>query len=958
MVPAMTTAARMTRCPRPFDRERGAEARAHVPGLTGELAALVEGAGGCSPYLCDLLAKEAAWIAPALDDPEAAFDSLLAGLGQGRDHGEDPAVALRVAKRRVALLTGLCDLGGIWDLPGVTGRLSDFAGRATDVAIRAALAHEMRRGKLPGFGEDRRGEDAGMVAMAMGKMGAGELNYSSDIDLIVLFDEDRFERDDFADARAALIRATRRMTAMLSDMTGEGYVFRTDLRLRPDPSVTPVCLGMEAAERYYESLGRTWERAAWIKARPCAGDLEGGARFVETMRPFVWRRHLDFASIEDAHDMRLKIRDAKGLHGGREGGIPLAGHDMKQGAGGIRAIEFFTQFHQLVAGGRDPSLRQRATVEALAALAGKGWIPEATAEALSRHYAAHREVEHRVQMIRDAQTHALPKEAEGFDRLAAMMDTDAGSLRRDIAARLEEVCALTDGFFDPEARGEGGTAAAPAAEEESAAAAPAADPALIARWEGYPALRTARARRIFDRLKPTILARLAEASKPDEALQAFDGFLAGLPAGVQIFSLFDANPQLVDLIVDIAATSPDLARHLARNASVFDAVIGGGFFADWPETAALVADLEARLAREADYEARLDAARRWQREWHFRIGVHHLRGLIDADTAGREYADLAETVLRVLFPVVTDEFARRHGPPPGRGAVALGMGSLGAGRLNARSDLDLIVVYDADGVESSEGRKPLPARTWYARLTQALVTALSAPMSEGRLYEVDMRLRPSGNQGPVATSIQAWRDYQAEKAWAWEHLALTRARVVAGTGGASEDLAGDVADFRAELLGRGRDAGPVLAEVAAMRARIAGAKAPAGPWEVKIGPGRNQEIELLAQAGAVIAGRASGWIGAGLSAAVEEGWLDPEGRETLLEAWTLGWRIGQVAKLLSDRPLDPDEIGAGGRAMLLRETGAPDIATLASRLEATRAAAADVIDRVLAPHEKDGTGDG
>ncbi|MBC7143519.1 MAG: glutamine-synthetase adenylyltransferase, partial [Rhodobacteraceae bacterium] len=356
-------------------------------------------------------------------------------------------------------------------------------------------------------------------------------------------------------------------------------------------------------------------------------------------------------------------------------------------------------------------------------------------------------------------------------------------------------------------------------------------------------LRSERAVAIFKRVQPEILTRLDRAANPSEALRQFDGFLAGLPAGVQLFSLFEANPQLVDLIVDICATAPGLAAYLSRNAAVLDAVIGGDFFAPWPGVEALTTLLAERLAAAPDYEARLTAARIWAREWHFRIGVHHLRGLIDASVAGREYADLAGAVLAALWPVVVAEFAAKHGAPPGRGAVVLGMGSLGAERLNAASDLDLIVIYDAAGVEASEGKRPLAARAYYARLTQALVTALSAPMAEGRLYEVDMRLRPSGRQGPVATSVQSFRDYQMTEAWTWEHLALTRARPVAGEAAVAEEVE---AIRRAVLAGKGGGAA-ILPDLAEMRARIFAAKAPDGAWEAKIGPGRLQDIELLAQ---------------------------------------------------------------------------------------------------------------
>ncbi|OWU85324.1 glutamate-ammonia-ligase adenylyltransferase [Oceanicola sp. 22II-s10i] len=933
----MTFASRMTRCPRPFDPDRGAEAVEAVPGLESPVADLIRGTGGCSPYLGGLIAKERDWLPGALDDPEGAFDAVIAGLGEVTP--DKLASALRQAKRRVALLTGLADLAGVWALEGATERLTEFADRATDLAMKAALGAEVKRGKLPGMTEDDVATGAGMVAFAMGKMGAGELNYSSDIDLIVLFDDGRFDPDAFMEARPAYIRATRKWAAMLSDITAEGYVFRTDLRLRPDPSVTPVCMGMEAAERYYESLGRTWERAAWIKARPCAGDLAAGERFLGEMRPFVWRRHLDFAAIQDAHDMRLKIRDHKGLHGG----VDLPGFDMKQGAGGIRAIEFFAQFHQIVAGGRDPDLRVRGTVPALALLAEKDWIPKDLAEKLTSAYRAHREVEHRVQMVNDAQTHALPQNDAGFARLAAFMDRDEGELKAEIRTRLEEVCADTDGFF--EARG--------LSKKRDAAPEVEFDSKILDRWRGYPALRSSRAQGIFERLKPEILSRLAASARPEEALSAFDGFLSGLPAGVQLFSLFEANPHLIDLLVDIVGTAPELALYLSRNASVFDAVIGGGFFAEWPGLGVLTEDLQGVLAHEQDYEKKLDAARRWQKDWHFRIGVHHLRGLIDARAAGVEYAELAEAVLRGVLPVVATEFARKHGDLPGRGAVVLGMGSLGAGRLNARSDLDLIVIYDAGDVEQSDGRRPLPARTYYARLTQALVTALTAPMAEGRLYEVDMRLRPSGNQGPVATSWPAFHSYQSEQAWVWEHLALTRARIVAEAGAEGVALGQDVTAFRDDLQARGRDRDEVLSAVAEMRARIAKAGRSPDAWEVKTGPGRNQEIELMAQAGAIIGGVPSGPMVTGLDGAVRDGWLTAEGRDDMVAAYELCWQLGQVAKLLSDRPLDPDAIGAGGRAMLLRETGVDDISALEEKYFSTTARAAEAIDAALAPYAKE-----
>ncbi|VAW03525.1 Glutamate-ammonia-ligase adenylyltransferase [hydrothermal vent metagenome] len=927
----MDFASRITRSPRAYDIEQGAELRALFPGLGKDLINLLEATAGCSPYLKSLAEKESVWLIPAFDDPEAAMQAEFASLaGVAADQ---LGSALRQAKRRVALLAGLADLAGVWPLETVTGTLTEFADLAVDLAMKAMISTEIRRGKLPGMTKGDVAGAAGMVALAMGKMGAGELNYSSDIDLICLFDETRFSKDDYLDARAAFVRATRRMAALLNDRTAEGYVFRTDLRLRPDPAVTPVCMAMAGAGHYYESLGRTWERAAYIKARPAAGDLAAGQKFLDVLKPFVWRRHLDFAAIEDAHNMRLRIREHKGL-----GGLTLPGHNLKLGRGGIREIEFFTQTRQIIAGGRDADLRLRGTVPALAKLTEKGWVPEAAATLLTGHYRFHREVEHRLQMLRDAQTHILPATKDEFDRLACFMGRDTDALKAELQSRLEEVDEIIEGFFCP-------SGADPAPEADTGL-----DEDIIARWPSYPALRSSRAVAIFKRLRPDILAQLAATAHPNEALLAFDGFLAGLPAGVQVFSLFEANPQLVELLVDIAGTVPELAGYLAQNSSVFDAVIVGDFFAPWPGRATLEQELAARLQAEADYERKLGAARRWHKDWHFRVGVHHLRGLINANKAGAHYADLAAAVISALWPEVAAHFAAKHGDMPGRGAVVLGMGSLGAARLNARSDLDLIVIYDADGVEASDGRRPLASRMYYARLTQAMITALTVPMAEGRLYEVDMRLRPSGSKGPVATSWEAFCSYHENDAWLWEHLALTRARVICG----DRALADQVEAFRVELLSDKGAPQKVLPEVAEMRARIATAKPPDGPWDSKLGRGRLFDVELLSQAAALMAGTRARDVVSGLAAGVVIGWYDAAERDALGRAYGLCWQLLQAAKLLSDKPLKSEMIGDGGQSFVLRESGFETLEALQQALEAATNKAGDIIDRALAaPPERD-----
>ncbi|MGP9804557.1 [protein-PII] uridylyltransferase family protein [Paracoccus sp. NSM] len=923
----MSFAERITRTPIALEPARGAEAVQALGLPPGPLAELIAGAAGSSPYLAGLIRHEGDWLPEALDHDDvvaretAGFEDLAP---------DDLGIALRRAKRRVALMTALADLGGVWPLEQVTGALSDLADRAVDLALRAHVAAEARRGKLPETASDA----GGIFALAMGKGGARELNYSSDIDLIVLFDETAYAPDQQMEARAALIRATRKMAATLSDVTAHGYVFRTDLRLRPDASVTPVCISTAAALAYYEAEGRTWERAAFIKARAAAGNIAAGERFLRELRPFVWRKHLDFAAIQDAHDMRLRIRDHKGL-GGR---LDVPGHNMKLGQGGIREIEFFTQTRQLIAGGRDPSLRLRDTVGGLRALAARGWVPSDVAEELIAHYREHRDIEHRIQMVNDAQTHSLPRDPQGLAVIAALSsegDADAWSAR--LHQRLSRVHQLTEDFFAP---GEG-AASAPDLSDEARA--------IIARWQGYPALRSERAQQIFRRIEPQLLSRMAASGHPTEALARFDSFLSRLPAGVQLFSLFEANPQLIELIVDICGTAPALAGYLARHPAVLDGVLAGSFFAPWPGAEGLARDLSSVLAAtlrapQGGYERALDAARRWAHEWHFRIGVHHLRGLIDADEAAVQYADLADASVAALFPVTGEDFARRHGPPPGRGAVVLGMGSLGARALNAGSDLDLIVIYDAAGVEGSEGLRPLAARPYYARLTQAMITALSAPTAEGRLYEVDMRLRPSGRQGPVATAIQSFENYQMTEAWTWEHLALTRARVVARTGADADALAAAVETLRMRVLTtRGGDA-RVMPDLAEMRARIFAARQPDGPWEAKVGPGRLQDIDLLAQACALRAGQPVRATLAQLRAGQRAGLLAVDAAGRLASIWRALWRLHASGRLLTDRALDMEAIGRGGQSFLLRETGAADLAALQASLDSHSTEAQGLID--------------
>ena len=922
----MYTLENVTAGPIPYNEIRGAEARAMFDGLPENLTDLIEGTAGCSPYLDLLMRREADWLRGIVGgDLDAVFAEILNDISG--DSFQALSDNLRTAKRRGALLAGLADLGGLWSLDQVTGSLTDLADRAVQVSLDHLVKAEIARGKLPGCTGDNA---AGMVVLAMGKMGARELNYSSDIDLIVLFDETRHDPEDYGEVRASFIRITQRMVKLLSAVTGGGYVFRTDLRLRPDPSSTPVCMAMEPAERYYESLGRTWERAAFIKARPCAGAIDAGWAFLDRLKPFIWRKYLDFAAIQDAHDMRLRIREHKGLHGA----VLVPGHNMKLGRGGIREIEFFTQTRQIISGGRDNEIRQRETLKALKALVNNGWVEADIASYLNDAYVAHRTLEHRLQMLEDAQTHVIPESLERRERLAAFCGTtDLTSFEAEITERLQKVHDLTEKFFA------GDDVATEAPEFER----PDFVEGVVEKWTTLPSMRSERASQIFARLKPEILSRLADSTSPEEALIQFDAFLSGLPAGVQLFSLFEANPPLLDLLIDICATAPQLARYLGRNSKVFDAVVSSDFFDSLPEFNCLNAELKAEIETAEDYEDTLDITRRWVKEKQFSIGVHLLRQISTADEAAIAYSDVAEACLANLFPAVCQNFSRRYGSPPGKGAAVIAMGKLGSREMSATSDLDLIMVYDAQGAENSEGDRPLAVSTYFARLTQAVLSALTVPTSEGALYEVDMRLRPSGRMGPVATSINAFKEYQMNEAWTWEHLALSRARVVAGR----EDLERDVRNAMRAALRQPHDRAKVIGDVQEMRAKLAEEKAD-NPWEMKHGAGWLMDIELVLQTGAVLYGITGVERPADmLPELVTAGWITGEQAGAISAALKLFTSIQQVARLAVDGPIDPQSAGRGFRDLLVKVAKVDDIAALEVSLRDTANAMAVIIDEVL-----------
>ena len=898
---------------------------------------------GNSPFLTESLLADLPFAAELFTQgPQASLadtrEKLNSDVAEAAAASAFPArlmTVLRQARRRAALSIAVGDLLAVWPESEGVKHLSDFADLAVDLAATALVDRAARSGRLPvAEGGIRR---SGWIILALGKHGGRELNYSSDIDLVILYDAER-TGGSARDLHPVYVRLTQDLVKLMQERTADGYVCRMDLRLRPDPSSTPVALSVEAAETYYESMGQNWERAAFIKARPIAGDIEAGHAFLRRLQPFIWRRNLDFASIQDIHSIKRQIQSHRG--GAR---IDLNGHNLKLGRGGIREIEFFAQTQQLIWGGREPALRVPDTISALKALEAAGRIDHETVEAMTRDYWFLRTAEHRIQMINDNQTHSLPDNPADRARLSGFLGYDQpADFDRELVAVLNDVAERYADLFEdqPSLSGPGnlvftGTEPDPGTvatlqglgfdDAEGAVA-------IIQRWHRgrYHATRSERARQLLTELMPMLIQKMSETPDPGEALRRLDRFLGQLPAGVQFFSLLCAHPELLDLIAEIMGTAPELAETLGRRPSLFDAVLDQSFF-DPPEDRATLQDqLNEALAEARDVEDVLDIVRRFAHDHRFRLGVQILRHLLPSRASGPALADLAEAVIAALLPAVSDAFAERHGRVPGGGVAVLALGRLGSRQMSFASDLDLILIYDAPAdAKQSDGPQPLGVGAYFTRLCQRLLTALTALTAEGRLYEVDMRLRPSGRKGPLATHLDSFRLYHAESAWTWERMALTRARIVAGP----PDLAAAITETVRQTLTTPRDRTELMQEVADMRRRIAAEHGETAPWRVKYRAGGLIDIEFIAQAlmlkhapeePRVLAAN----MREALDRLAEHGALPPEARDDLQQALDLWRGIQDFLRVTVGDDFDEAKAPAGLKSALAKTGGAVDFAAL------------------------------
>lgn len=921
---------------------------------------LLAGLAQASPHLWDLTCADPDRLIGLLDaDPDLRLKAIIAqATGEIVTDDDGMMRRLRRMKSEAALLIALADIGGAWPVTRVIAALTELADAAVAAAVRHLLADAASRGRYQPADPVRPEVGSGYIVLAMGKMGSGELNYSSDIDLIVFYDAGAATLAAGVEPSPFYVRLTQRLVKLLQERTADGYVFRTDLRLRPDPGSTQIAISTAAALDYYESVGQNWERAALIKARPCAGDIAAGEALLRSLSPFIWRKYLDFAAVADIHAMKRQIHAYRG-----HDEIAVEGHNIKLGRGGIREIEFFVQTQQLVAGGRHPELRGRRTLDVLGTLAEGEWIVPQARDDLSIAYCFLRSVEHRLQMVADEQTHVLPGDRAGLERFAHFLgfpgrDAFADTLLPHLRNVQRHYATLFESAPAEEAKQRGLSFPLDADDHDTldklagmGFKQPLEVSALVRSWlaGSHRSLRGSAAREQLAGLVPMLVPHFARSANPNGAILAFDRFLGALQATGRLLSLLRQNPDLISLFALVLGTAPRLADSLAQFPEVMDAVIDPSFFGALPEEAELAAGLHRSLQQAGSYEDFLDRIRIFAQEHMFLVGTRILSGTVSAEQAGEAFARLADALIRSLHRAIDQEFVKLYGRVRGQDTAILALGKLGGREMTATSDLDLIVVYDFDADQpESDGPRKLYGAQYFTRWTQRLINALTAQTNYGVLYQVDMRLRPSGRAGPLATQIDGFASYQEREAWTWEHLALTRARVVS----ASPTFAARIEEVIRAVLTRPREARAIAGDVVEMRRAIAHEKGDDNRWDIKYAAGGLIDVEFIAQYLQLVhAAAVPEILDTSPARVLDKAWrlgvLATEDAEVLRPAVRLYHDLTQVLRLCLPGPFDPKAAAPGLVGLLARAADVPDFATLDATVTETEAKVRRSFERIL-----------
>ncbi|NZA25049.1 bifunctional [glutamate--ammonia ligase]-adenylyl-L-tyrosine phosphorylase/[glutamate--ammonia-ligase] adenylyltransferase [Luteimonas sp. SJ-92] len=816
--------------------------RADAPAAAGRLRRVAL----ASDFAIDTLVRQPQLLLRLLDDdgqaplpPPALRAEDRAGWG----------AALR--RYRAAASTRLVwrDVLGLDDVDDTLAGATRLADGCLQLAL-AALEEEFAA--RHGVVRAASGAPVRLVVFGLGKLGGEELNFSSDVDLVYGYAEEG-ESDGTRPLAAEqyFARLGQALARLLDEITADGFCHRVDLRLRPFGSAGRVALSFAAMEQYFQREGRDWERYAWQKARPVAGDLDAGARFLDALRPFVYRRYLDYGALDGLRGMKAAIA--------AEVARKELEDDIKRGAGGIREIEFLAQVLQLIRGGHEPALRERRLQPALRALRDARQIPADSAEALSAAYRFLRRLENRLQMLRDAQTHLLPAEplerariAHGLDfrdwdalqrELRAHRGRVAGEFAALLAQRRQQPAVDSDiaGYW--RALPEGGQAAV--LEAAGFAEAQPVDAALRD-FVRSPSVRELSdgARERLDRVMPVLLQASAPAERPLLAVRRLLALVHNILRRVSYLALLDEQPQALARLIDLVTRSAFLAERVAAHPLLLDELLDARAEGPLPQRAELDAACRAALKR-GDLEAVLFALNETRQALSFRVALATLDGRQPAQDSARQLAWLADAVVAVVLELAQRELRSAHGGIEGARFAVLGYGSLGGEELGIGSDLDLVFLYDAAGEAQSDGARPLDATRWFARLAQKIVALLGTATGPGRLYDVDIRLRPDGASGLLVSSLASYDEYQRERAWTWEHQALVRARCLAG----DDSLCRDFGQVRRAALARVRDPAELRADVAKMRARMRAELDRSGPggFDLKQGEGGLVDLEFMLQ---------------------------------------------------------------------------------------------------------------
>ncbi len=820
----------------------------------------------CSEFVARSCARHPALLSDLVESgdlqrsyPEAGYrERLMPLLAETRDEVALMA-RLRSFRRREMVRIAWRDLAGWAKLEETLRELSWLA----DACIQGALGRleawlRAELGTPTGAG----GEPQSLIVLGMGKLGACELNFSSDIDLVFAYPED----GETAGGPRSLsneqffTRLGQRLIRVLNEPTAEGFVFRVDMRLRPFGDSSPLVSSFETLENYYQTHGREWERYAMVKARVVAGEKEAGETLMALLRPFVYRRYLDYGAFSSLREMKRLIESEvrrKGME-----------NNIKLGAGGIREVEFIGQAFQLIRGGREPALQERRILTVLQRLEQQGLLPEYVVRQLTDAYRFLRRTEHRLQEYADQQTHALPEDDKGRLRLAYGMGfaewdafkAELDAHRRNVQEHFEQVFAAPQtrhaesdeldlsGVWRQELEPEESLQALRAAGyQQPEAVCRRLD--LLYRGRRYQSL-SERGKQLMDRLMPLLLGVAGRMEQPDEALGRVLQLLERILQRTVYLSLLVENPVALSQLVKLCAASPWITRQLGHYPLLLDELLDPRLLYAPPGREELEAELRQRLLPLApeDLDGQMEQLRGFRHTNVLRVAAADVMEALPLMVVSDHLTDIAEVVLERTLDLAWEHLVERHGRPPGdegeKGFAIIAYGKLGGIELSYGSDLDLVFIHGGEEGET-DGPRPVASAVFYARLAQRIIHILTAQTAGGMLYEVDTRLRPSGASGLLVSSFAAFTAYQREKAWTWEHQALVRARPVCGSAVLGEAFRG----LRREVLSRRREEDALRQEVLEMRRKMYEAHAgkERGRFHLKQDPGGITDIEFMVQ---------------------------------------------------------------------------------------------------------------